>query len=171
MGMDRVHHFNEVTVAIGEGEEHEHQSPESETFKVIISSLIGVSAIAIAMVVWASGVLGNHSVAQNADGIAAAVEEQAIVSSKINALGDHVGYLSYHRGNLEGDSIFNYINSPAGPRTGPALDTLQRQMTESWDVGVGIDSFFTQRWAHVEIGTRGRAETYDAEQRYSRRRG
>jgi hypothetical protein len=168
MGMEHVHHFNEVTVAIGEGEEHEHHpGQEEEAFKVWISGLIGVAAIAIALVVWASGVLGNHSAAQDADGITAAVkDQQAIVSSKISAIGDHTGYLAYRRNNLEGDLIANYLAPLGSGRLAPAYDALRRQMTQSWDVGVGINTFFTQRWSHIDYDDKGPVESYDSDRQF-----
>jgi hypothetical protein len=171
MSMDHVAHFNEVTVAISEGEEHQHhdhQDPADETFKIWVSVLIGISAIGIALIVWGSGIMGNHSGAEDADGIGAAVkDQQADVSSKAGALEDHVGYLAYRRNNLTGDLIYDYLNTGSAPKSGTTqYDQLKRQMLESWDVGIGIDDFFTTRWSKIEIGDGKLVESYEADRQY-----
>jgi hypothetical protein len=64
--------------------------------------------------------------------------------------------------------LFDYLNSPAG-REDPARATKLRRMTESWDVGIklGIDGFFSSRFARTEVGTTGRLrERYDAQRQY-----
>jgi hypothetical protein len=171
MAMDHLHHFNEITVAISESEEHQHHQhgtgdPE-EAFKTWVSILIAVSAIAIAAIVWASGILGNHGGAQNTDGVAAAVKDQAAdLAAKSTAIEDSVGYLAYRRDNTLAVSISDFLEDhPELPAS--TYDLLNRQRTEAWDVGIGINSFFGQRWASQQLDKGGKlTESYGSDREY-----
>src|SRR3954451_8140308 len=138
-----------------------------DRFKLIVSVMVAVAAITIALVAWGSGVISNKSGDESSATIGSAVKaQQADFDSRLRSLQDHAGYLTYRRNNLNGDLLFNYLQTAAG-RSDPTRTTLQRQMNASWDVGLGIDSFFSTRFSRTDVQPDGTLkERYDVQRQY-----
>lgn len=155
--------FNEVANAMKEGDDDEPQ----DRFKLVISVMVAIAAITIALVAWGSGVISNKSGDESSATIQSAVKaQQADFDSRLQSLQDHAGYLSYRRHNLTGDGLFDYLDSTAG-RNDPLRRAHERRRTEAWDVGLGIDSFFSTRFARTEVMPGGGLrERYDVLRQY-----
>jgi hypothetical protein len=138
-----------------------------DRFKLVVSVMVAVAAITIALVAWGSGVISNESGDESSATIGSAVRaQQADFDSRLRSLQDHSGYLTYRRNNLTGDYIYNYTQTPAG-RSDPQRTVLQRHATQSWDVGLGIDSFFSSRFTRTEVAPDGSLkERYDVQRQY-----
>jgi hypothetical protein len=140
-----------------------------DRFKLVVSVMVAIAAITIAFIAWGTGIIANKSGDESSAAIASGVKlQQADFDSSLRALQDHAGYLTSRRNNLNGDSLFAYLNTPAG-RNDPARTAKQRRMTESWDVGLklSIDGFFSSRFARTEVGPAGGLrERYDAQRQY-----
>ena len=138
-----------------------------DRFKLVVSVMVAVAAITIALVAWGSGVISNKSGDESSATIGSAVKaQQADFDSRLQSLQDHAGYLTYRRNNLTGDLLFDYLQTPAG-RSDPLRTTLQRRATQSWDVGLGIDSFFSTRFTRTEVAPDGALkERYDVQRQY-----
>jgi hypothetical protein len=138
-----------------------------DRFKLVVSVMVAVAAITIALVAWGSGVISNKSGDESSATIGSAVRaQQADFDSRLQSLQDHAGYLSYRRNNLSGDLLFNYLQSAAG-RNDPVRASLQRDATQSWDVGLGMDGFFSTRFTRNEVAPDGvLRERYDVQRQY-----
>lgn len=138
-----------------------------DRFKLVVSVMVAVAAITIALVAWGSGVISNKSGDEHSATIGSAVKaQQADFDSRLKSLQDHAGYLTYRRNNLNGDLLYNYTQSTAG-RADPLRASLQRRATQSWDVGLGIDSFFSTRFTRTEVAPDGTLrERYDVQRQY-----
>ena len=138
-----------------------------DRFKIVISVMVAVAAITIALVAWGTGVISNKSGDESSATIASAVKaQQADVDSRLQSLQDHAGYLTYRRHNLTGDLLFNYLQTAEG-RNDVLRRAHERRRTESWDVGLGIDSFFSTRFSRTDIlPDGGLKERYDVQRQY-----
>ena len=138
-----------------------------DRFKLVVSVMVAIAAITIALVAWGSAVISNKSGDESSATIGSAVKaQQADFDSRLKSLEDHAGYLTYRRNNLTGDLLFDYLQTPAG-RSDLQRASLQRRATQSWDVGLGIDSFFSTRFARTDVSPDGTLrERYDVQRQY-----
>jgi hypothetical protein len=138
-----------------------------DRFKLVVSVMVAVAAITIALIAWGSGVISNKVGDESSAAIGSAVKaQQADFDSRLQSLRDHAGFLTYRNRNLSADLLYDYLQTPAG-RNDPVRSALLRRTAESYDVGLGLESFFSSRFTRTDVQPDGTSkQRYDVQRQY-----